>query len=267
MEDYNNNTRVVFDYNLKLCIMNIPIDLIEQLKTFDYVSLQDTQRQLREYFVSHQNEFNIAGRLTLSYECCPDFYALISAVIADLSMCDTWNDVYEQFVSSLKKDETLYGESKNNNNNNNFKLCDYGDDYNEKEKIICMCSHVCCPENMSIITNKYTGLNALIACDCLEKTGIINSYEFKKKVKKNDCYSKILVKKELEKQKLKNNIYKWEKMVLQCLEKNATYRKCAKCGVLSILKNEPLWKKKCCNCYYNPQAGVCLLKVKYNIKI
>jgi hypothetical protein len=257
MEDYNNNTRIVFDYNLKHCIMNIPVDLIEQLKTFDYVSLQDTQMKLREYFVFHQNEFNIAGRLTLSYECCPDFYALISAVIADLSMCETWNNVYDQFVSSLKQDETLFDASYNN-----FKLCDYGDNYNEKEKIICMCSHLCCPENMSIITNRYTGLNALIACDCLEKTGIINSYHFKKKVKKNDCYSKIIVKKELEKQKLKNKIYKWEKMVSQCLEKNTTHRKCAECGVLSILKNEPLWKKKCYNCYCNPQTGVCLLKTK-----
>lgn len=261
MEDYTNKTRIIFDYNLKLCIMNIPVELTRNLKSFDYLSLQDAQKQLREYFVSHQNEFNIAGRLTHSYECCPDFYALLSAVTADLSMCESWDDVYNQFVSSLKQSETLYDAS-NNSLSGHFSLCDYGDDYDSKVKIVCMCSHLCCPENMSIITNRYTGLNVLIACDCLEKTGIISSYEFKKKVKKNDAYAKILVKKELEKQKLKNNFYKWEKIVSHCLEKNTTHRKCEECNVLCILKNEPIWKKKCLNCHYKPQIGVCLLKAK-----
>ena len=38
----------------------------------------------------------------------------------------------------------------------NFEFCKYGDNYDSKIQVVCMCSHLCCPENMSIITNPYT---------------------------------------------------------------------------------------------------------------
>ena len=200
MNKYENNTRVTFDNNLKLCIMNIPSRIMSNLKSDNYETLQETQKQIREYLVNHQREFNIAGILKHSYECCPDFYALLSAVTSDLSKCYTWDDVYNQFFSSLSQTSTLY-DSSNNTLSSDFRLCNYGDDVNANIKITCMCSHLCSPENISIITNRYTELNCLIACDCLEKTGIINSYNFKKKVKQNDAYAKILLEKIIEKQK------------------------------------------------------------------
>jgi hypothetical protein len=238
--------------------MNIPIKLKSGLKSMDYVSLQETQKQIREYFVKNQNELNIAGILKHSYMNCPDFYALISAVICDLSICDSWVDVYNQYKSSFNSNQTLYDAS-GNVINTVFTLCDYSDDYDPKNKIVCMCGHNCCPENMSIITNKFTNLNVLIACDCLEKTGIINSYNFKNKIKKNDSYAKILYKKELEKQKMSNRINRWEKFVLKTIELNNDKRKCEECGVLSIAKTEPEWKKKCLSCYRTKPVGVCLL--------
>jgi hypothetical protein len=251
--------------------MNIPEELKNNLKTMDYNCLQETQQKLREYFVTHQNEFNIAGVLKHSYVNCSDFYALICSVTCDLSICETWKDVYNQYKSSLHHKETLYDAS-NNLLYRDFTLCNYDDDYDPKQKIVCMCGHNCCPENMSIITNKYTGLNALIACDCLEKTGIITSYEFKKKIKKNDGYAKILVKKELEKQKMNNKIYRWEKLVSKCVELQDK-RICEECGILSIEKTAPIWKKKCLSCHYKKNTGVCLLinkssliNLKNNIK-
>jgi hypothetical protein len=115
---------------------------------------------------------------------------------------------------------------------------------------------------MSIITNYYTQRNALIACDCLTKTGITNKYEFIKKTKQNDAYSKILVKKKLEKEHRKHAVNKWEQLVTDCVTKNETFRKCVVCNVLCIRKTEPAWKQKCINCYRNQPIGVCLLKIK-----
>lgn len=259
MEEYENNTRVVFDNNLKLCIMNIPVELKENLKTMDYVALQEAQKQIRNYFVTHQCEFNVAGRLTYSYESCPDFYALLSAVTAELQHCESWNDVYNQFTSSIQHNETLYDASGNCViRSDNFSLCNYEDEFDPKTKIVCMCSHLCCPENMSIITNRHTQLNALIACDCLDKTGIINKYNFITKAKKSDTYAKIFVKKQLEKQKKTNNTNKWETIVSKCIKQYELCRKCIDCNILSILKTEPNWKKKCLSCYGKP-TGVCLL--------
>jgi hypothetical protein len=262
MEEYTNNTRVVFDNRLRLCLMNIPSQILNNLRINDYEVLQKTQKELREYLVKHQNEFNIAGRLKHSYENCPDFYALLCAVIADLSKCETWEDVYSQFTQSVKGDNTLY-DSSYNELYNKFEFCKYGDNYDPKIQVVCMCSHLCCPENMSIITNPYTKLKSLIACDCLEKTGIITSYQFKKKIKQNDAYAKIVVKKQIEKEKMKQTTYRWEKLVSEYVDKSNTTRKCMECQTLSILKTEPVWKTKCLNCYLKPKtSGICQLNIR-----
>lgn len=263
MEGTLNNTRVVFDYKLKQCIMNIPKGLLDALRSIDYMCLQDAQEDIREYFRKHQREFNIAGILKNSYENCPDYYALLSAVTADLSACESWTDVYEQFTSSFR-----YNDQLNNmyDASGSIIFCDFQEDYNELIKITCMCSHRCCPENMSIITNKYTGLNNLIACDCLEKTGIISSYQFKKKRLQNDAYAKIIVKKEEAKMKKKNIYELFENIVSKYTNKIITHRKCQQCNVLNILKDDPAWKKICKNCYIQKNEkiprGVCLLKTK-----
>jgi len=256
---YENNTRIVFDNKLKLCIMNISSELKDGLKSMNYLTLEKTQKELREYFVLHQQELNIAGVLTLHYTSCPDFYALICAVTSDLSKCESWDDVCKQFFTSLvfKQKETL-----NEASNDLFTFCDYDNvNINSRMQIQCMCSHSCKPENMSIVTNHFTHLNALIACDCLEKTGIINTYEFKKKVKQSDAYAKILVKKAEENQKMKDIVYRWEALVSKLISQNETHRKCMDCDMLSILKTEPDWKKKCLKCYIaGKHIGVCLIK-------
>jgi hypothetical protein len=149
MSEYLNDTRVEFDFRLKLCILNMPKELKCELLSENPESLEDTQVRLREYFVNHQNEFNIAGRLKHSYECCPDFYALLIATVSDLSKCETWEDVFNQInIDEQVKDGM--------GNQVLYKLCEYEDDYDIDIKNICICSHTCKPENVSIITNPFT---------------------------------------------------------------------------------------------------------------
>ncbi len=245
-----NDTRIVFDANLKLCIRNLrerePI-LIECLKSYDTTLLQECQEKIRNYFLIHQHEFNVAGKLTNHYQSMPDYYALLCANICDLTMCESWDDVIKQFRH----------ESENYVWDNILTLCNYTEGQVSKE-CICMCSHNCCPENMGIVNNRYTGLNAFIACDCIEKTGIINSYQFKKKARKNETYAKIILEKQKKREEEKVRINKWETLVTTYLNKKNNYRKCIECGTLSILITEPTWKKKCIHCFH--QIGVCLIK-------
>lgn len=262
--EQKNNTRVVFDYKLKLLILKLHTehkDLINSLKNDDYLMLQDTQYRIRDYFVLHQNELNIAGILKHHYICCPDFFALLCAVISDINSCENWDDVWLQLTKSNKENQTLYDSS-----GNLFEYVNYEEDLNTKIIIKCMCSHLCCPENMSIITNTYTNLRVLIACDCLEKTGIISSYEFKKKSKLNDTYEKIMFNKANAKLKKQSYDIKWINVVKKYIETKNKYRFCDGCGILNINKNENSYIKKCKQCYINNKnilkPGICYLTNK-----
>jgi hypothetical protein len=91
---YENNTRVVFDYNLKLLVQKLHKEhslIIEKLKSYDYIILQESQLFIREYFRINQKELNIKGRLTKGLESCPDYFALLCAVVSDLTKCQNWN--------------------------------------------------------------------------------------------------------------------------------------------------------------------------------
>ena len=254
MTDYFNDTRIEFDNNLKRCILNMPNDLKNRLLMDNYVDIQPAQQEIRDYFVKNQSEINIKGRLTFKYDSCPDFYALLSASIADLSICNNWDDVFLQFKQSNYKQHHL-------------QLINYPKNISYKDVMTCMCSHKCSPENMSVVTNKFTGLNVLIACDCLEKTGIISSYEFKKKVRKNDRYAKFIVEKAYEKERQKNVDYRWKKLISNYIEKIETHRRCNRCEKLAIEKSKPEWFKDCVNCYNNKMVGVCLLKPKRGLSL
>jgi hypothetical protein len=206
-----------------------------------YCVLEGVQEEIRTYFIQHQKEFNIIkmdkeGDRVIPLNRKPDFFALLCATVADLSLCKNWKDVYNQLNDGKVKSE-------------NYKFCDYGDgEIAELDALQCMCSHYCCPENMSIITNPYTGLNAFIACDCLQKTGIISSYQFKKNAQLNSSYKKMIKRRE-KKNKCKKCI---EEMKKKC-------RECAQCGTFNILKTEPAWKKKCLLCHTGTGTGKCLL--------
>ena len=57
-----NNTRVVFDEQLKMLIWTMKeehADWMCALKWDDYDRLQITQKHIRDYFVTHQNQLNI----------------------------------------------------------------------------------------------------------------------------------------------------------------------------------------------------------------
>lgn len=237
-----NITRIEFDDKLKQCVANMPTHLIDDLADISYCKLHIGQERIRKYFIEHENELTMKGHLAEYHNSSfGDFFALLCATIADLSQCKSWKDVYEQF--SEARDDAI---------KENLQFCEYGEgDVADMEDLNCMCSHHCHPENMAIITNPHTGLNAFVACDCIDKLHIINSYQFKKLAKLNKSYKKMIERRE------KVNLQKKEMK-----EKIEKYRKCVQCGQLTILKNDPTWKKKCVKCYLGVGTGVCLLLKK-----
>lgn len=249
--DVLNKTRITFDYKLKLLILNFRQTHKEEMVKFSlksYLLLIQAQAVARQYFYDHQQELNIAGRLTNSSESMPDYYALMRALIVDLELCDSWEDVSKQILFQSKWTYC------------NFSFTDKYD--TPVDNIQCACSHVCCPENMSILENSLTNMHLLIACDCLTKTGITTAYEFKKKRKDNDVYAKIIYNKTLQKQTTQNVTKKWEQLVVKYINVKQTKRLCNTCGVYTINILEPLWKVKCVACYLGKPVGVCFLKIK-----
>jgi len=236
---YENNTRVKFDYMLKLSIQKLHREhpnIIEKLKSYDYDTLQEAQLFIRNYFMINQKEINIAGILTKKPQSCPDYFALLCAVVSDLTKCENWREVWQQYVVGV------------------YKYVSYPENFEPKEKVYCMCSHNCIAENMAILPHQYTNLNLYIACDCIAKTGIISSYEFKKKAKTNDKYAKIIYDREILRTTKKTLKQKWTNMINTYIEKLKDYRHCIICEQLTIKKTEPSYKRKCVSCYVNENS-------------
>jgi len=260
---YENNTRVTFDYRLKLLIQKIHTEypkIINKLKIDDYDVLQDAQKFIRNYYFDNQQEINIAGRLTKIYESCPDYFALLCATVADLTKCENWNDVWKQYAFTFDENNRL------SRIGNMYEFVNYDPTFDIKQTVNCMCSHWCCAENMSIITNRNTKLKLFIACDCLEKTGIISLYEFKKKARLNDRYAKIIYDKEIIKTAKLSLKQKWAKMVSTYEQKIKDYRHCIICEQLTIKKIEPSYKRKCVSCYVNDNSTLKINKCYLTFK-
>lgn len=257
---YNNNTRVKFDYRLKLLIQKLHTEhpnIINKLNIDDYDVLQDAQKFIRNYYFINQQEINIAGRLTKQYESCPDYFALLCAVVADLTKCENWEDVWKQYAFSFDEN--------NRYSENIFEFVNYDPNFDVKQHVFCMCSHWCCAENMSIITNRNTKFKLLIACDCLEKTGIISSYEFKKKARLHDRYAKIIYDKEM----IKTNELLLEQQRKEYEQKLKEYKLCYDCEQPIIKIGS--FKTRCGSCHYKfknkdnkhiIQDGICHIKIK-----
>ena len=142
-----------------------------------------------------------------------------------------------------------------------------------------MCSqYLCKAENMAIIPHQYTNLNLYIACNCIAKTGIINSYEFKKKAEMNDRYAKIIYEREQQRQQLKEQEKIQEQQRKEQEQKIKDYDPCMDCGKLEIHKSKSHWCFRCTPCFKIFQQGgeekekktvlpegVCFLKMKKEI--
>jgi hypothetical protein len=230
---YENNTRVKFDYRLKLLIQKLHTDhsdVINKLKSYDYNILQDAQKFIRNYFFINQQEINIAGRLTKNAESMPEYFSLLCAVVSDLTKCENWREIWQQYVIGV------------------YKYAIYPDNFDVKETVICMCSHTCCAENMVIIPNICTNLHLYIACVCITKTGIVSQYEFKTKRRLNDRYAKIIYDKEILKQTKLSLQEKWVDLVSRYTEKIKKYKLCCDCEQLIIEIGS--FKKRCGLCHH-----------------
>ena len=246
---YENDTRVKFDYRLKLLIQKLHTEypnIINKLNIDDYDVLQDAQKFIRNYYFINQQEINIAGRLTKQYESCPEYFSLLCATVADLTKCENWNDIWKQYTFTFDENNRY------SKIGNMYEFVNYDPKFDVKQSVICMCYHWCCAENMSIITNRNTKFKLLIACDCLEKTGIISSYEFKKKARLNDRYAKIIYDKEIIKQTKLSLQEKWVNLVNTYIEKIKDYKCCCDCKQLIIEKGS--FKTRCSPCHHKEKT-------------
>lgn len=92
-------------------------------------------------------------------------YALMIAMISDLSLSADWTEVLKQsqkYILSF--------------NNYHF--------YNFKEKRNCCCRHSCLIQNLFLMTNNYSGYSVYTGCDCIEKIIFCGVNDDIKEVKK-----------------------------------------------------------------------------------
>ena len=164
--NYINPTGILFDDKFKQFVDNLietdPNGCISALKiahtTDDNIKyLMKAQDIIRHYFKtkypSHRFDY-------------PDYFAVVVATASDLSKCNSWYDVGQQFVESATKGITY---------------CANPEDFESKRHdYACLCSHWCSRKSLSIILNKHTDLSILVACDCITKTGIVTKSQFKK---------------------------------------------------------------------------------------
>lgn len=241
-----NQTSIIFNQNLKNCIAQLhelnPSNCISNMKKNDYKSVLDGQENARKWFMENQFLLNIENnrKLTKASYNYPNFYALLCANVCDLNRCRTWEDVSLQIAELHSKSDNIF--------------CDFDEDvYN----IHCSCGHIVCPDHTAMI--KINNMNIIIACDCLEKTGIMSKAEFKR-LDKPECYNL------LHEARLKRNAerLRLRKIRLAREARESSHRQCLLCKEYMIPNDKPEYFKYCGSCYHNRgrQFGVCLLSVR-----
>ncbi len=122
-----------------------------------------------------------------------------------------------------------------------FVMCDGEYEYeNDDDKDRCICGHVCGRRRLAIVSNPYTNLNCITACDCITKVGIITKHAFLKA-------SKLSVVAQKERQcrnftKFANLVFKYEVLRLG-------FRRCCDCLCYVVNILDPKWKRRCFPCW------------------
>jgi len=239
---YLNPTIIVFDDKLKQVVTDLiqenPKHCITSLKCSNIGLLEEAQYTIRNYFVRNRPKLTLTDNVAFHY---PDYYALLMAVIAELTLCFSWDNVFDQVPK---------------NHNNTLELYE---ELPEKDITYCACSHWCLDVNTALVMNPYTRMKLSLGSCCIEKTQILTKYEFRKMCISNTVYNdKIEKRKEaLHRKKHKQcsdclcwNIRK-EKPDTKCdyCLHLSQIRRCKKCP--TILSNtNPTWVKYCKTCYF-----------------
>ena len=247
---YINRTIVVFDDKLKQVVTDLiqenPKHCITDLSCSNIGRLEEAQHVIREYFKSNRPKLTLTDNVAFHY---PDYYALLMAVIAELTLCFSWDNVFDQVPK---------------NHNNTLELYE---ELPEKDITYCACSHWCLDVNTALVMNPYTRMKLSLGSCCIEKTQILTKYEFRKMCISNTVYNdkiekrKEALRRKKHKQCTKCNLWNIKKtelhtLCLDCVPRPYVApqlymytRRCKKCP--TILSNtNPTWVKYCKTCYF-----------------
>ena len=221
---YINRTIVVFDDKLKQAVSDLiqenPKHCITDLSCSNLGRLEEAQHVIREYFKSNRDKLTLTGKGAFHY---PDYYALLMAVIADLNVCFSWDNVFNQIPRGDDNTLELYQELP------------------ERDITYCTCAHWCLNVNTALILNPHTRLKLSLGSCCIEKTKITTKYQFRKMCLLNQVYCKKIEERKETLQRKKNKQCPptpYEPCVRICID-------CPK----TIYKYDPLWKIRCIGCY------------------
>lgn len=218
-ESFKALVRIIRDLNPDGCIDGLGSSSV---RDYNVDLILESQQTIRDWFKSRINIRN-GCRSQL------DYYAILNAVICDIERCSSWDDVFKQIEASHM-------------GNISFVMCD-DDEYeyeNDGNKDRCICGHVCGRRRLAIVSNPYTHLNCITACDCITKVGIITKGAFLKA-------SKLSIVAQKERQchnftKFANLVFKYEVLRLG-------FRKCCDCSRYVVNMLDPKWKRRCFPCW------------------
>jgi hypothetical protein len=124
---------------------------ISLLKTIEFDKVITYQEQLFEVVLkyTHLLTFDKPNE-KINYASHKNNYALMIALISDLSLSSDWTELLKQTQKYIVS----------------FNTYDFD---NFKEKRNCCCRQHCLIKNLFLMTNNYSGLSVYTGCDCIEK--------------------------------------------------------------------------------------------------
>jgi len=267
-----NKTMVEFDDKLKICIEKIKFDfpeLVNGLKTEKWEDLEETQKKIREIFITYQGMLTLHRKLTNANYSNAEMFVLTLSFVCDLSRCNDWFDIEKQYDIMRNRDKQSSSLQRHFTGTTDIRLINFDTwDLDNETELLCCCGHECCPENLSILNNKFTGLNLMVACDCLykvcDKSIGKNNFlkEFKQQRNTNQSYVRIIENKENKRKRKHDSEEKMICLFIRYIIRKKECRNCITCNELIVPLDEPHWKKECIPCLRKEKNKVikCILK-------
>jgi hypothetical protein len=167
----------------------------------DTYMLMPIQKDIREYIIENQSDFDLVDRKKITENNHPNIFAImICVIIHSLKEYSSFQEILDE---SQKVRWEIGMHSSNEPNDTG-----YANSYGE-QNFRCACNKACSPENMFIISNLETGMNLATGCECITKTKFIEPHELKvleKESKKSPHYIGFFL--ETHKKKMSKNLLK-----------------------------------------------------------
>ena len=150
---------------------------VEALALKDTYMLMPIQKDIREYIIENQSEFDLVDRKKITENNHPNIFAIMICVI--IHSLNEYSSFQEILDESQKYRWEIGMHSSNDPNDTG-----YANSYGE-QNFRCACNTSCSPENMFLISNLETGMNIAVGCECITKTKFIEPHELKELEKKS----------------------------------------------------------------------------------